>query len=238
MFKSSERFLINNIILNKINIILNNSNYLEVGSGYGNVTDIIKKKSKNLYIFEINKNFFNYLKLKYKKYKKIFLFNEDFLKSKKILSISKSFNFFSSIPFHITNKFIFKIINIRFLLKNIYIIVQEDFYFNKIINKKKYFYYFFNYFFNIKKTIKIKGNCYFPKVKINTILIYLKKKKTDLKLSIFITKNIKYIFCYKNTKFFRKKNKTSVNEYILYILYILKNWKKIFKKNIKSINNI
>ncbi|MGX7586130.1 rRNA adenine N-6-methyltransferase family protein [Candidatus Vidania fulgoroideorum] len=233
MYKSSERFLVNKKILNKIYFSLKKNNYLEVGGGYGNVSDYIIKriKKKTLYIYEVNKKFFIFLKKKYKKNKKVFLYKKNFLKVKDFPKFKEKFNLFSSIPFHITSDMLVKFFKINKITSRLYLIIQEEYFFNKINNKKKYFYYLFNYYFKIIFYFKISGKNYYPKVKKDTLFISIKSKKIfSEKFNIFILKKSKYIFQYKDIKFFRKKKFIYNSEFIIYSMYLYLKRKKIFKE--------
>ncbi|MGX7582744.1 rRNA adenine N-6-methyltransferase family protein [Candidatus Vidania fulgoroideorum] len=229
MYKKCERFLINNNILLKIFSELSFNNFIELGGGYGNISDLILKKTKNFFlIFEKNKKFFKYLKKKYKNFKNVFLLNKDFLKFKNINYKFFRINFFSSLPFNITSKVLNKLLKLNKFFNNIYLILQKEYFIKKINNKKKFFYYLFYIFFNIKKFFFIEGINYFPKVKVETVFLSIKVKHIfNKKFCAFVIKKIKYIFYYKSTKFFVRREKITIKEFLIFSLYL---FNKSFKK--------
>ena len=76
-----QNFLIDKNICEKISKLLNikDNIILEIGPGYGNLTDaLITKKPKKLYLIEKDNNLSIFLKLKYKDHKNIKIINIDF----------------------------------------------------------------------------------------------------------------------------------------------------------------
>ncbi|MGX7577117.1 rRNA adenine N-6-methyltransferase family protein [Candidatus Vidania fulgoroideorum] len=131
---------------------------IEIGSGIGNISKYIYKKAKRTFCIEINNNFFKFLKKKYK------VINIDFLKIK----IIKKSIIFGSIPYNLIKKIISKIIVNLNIIKIIYLIILDKYL--KIIKKK------YSIFFYIKKLYILKNNLFFPKPKVNSILIKLVPK--------------------------------------------------------------
>ena len=106
-----QNFLIDKNILKKISNQTNikSENIVEIGPGYGNLTDyIILKKPKNLILIEKDLLLFNFLKKKYQNKKEIKIINTDVLEFD--FSKLKKIKIISNLPYNISTKIIMKLI--------------------------------------------------------------------------------------------------------------------------------
>jgi len=159
--------------------------FFEVGPGDGEITKEIIKKGAIVIAIEIDYNLFKVLKEKFYLVlnKKLFLFNEDFLKFNiNNLSWSK-FRFFSNLPYHITHSALFKIIENKEKFSDIHIMVQKEVA-NKIIKEKNYLSYLINYHFDVKELLVLPPNAFCPKPKVFSSFLRLLPKNNFLEKSL------------------------------------------------------
>ncbi|BDV02119.1 MAG: ribosomal RNA small subunit methyltransferase A [Candidatus Hepatoplasma vulgare] len=219
-----QNFLID---LNKINEIINNipnldlkgEIFLEVGPGKGALTKEITKRNFVIAI-EIDKKLTDYLKEEIKE--NICLLNLDFLdvNLKKLLKKFEKVNFVSNLPYYISTKIIFKILEEE-KIQNVSVMLQKELV-ERILAKPKTKTYgrlsvSINTFFEIKKEIRVPKECFYPKPKIDSSFIILKKK--DIKID-----KIKYLAFIKEC--FANKRKTLLNS--------LKNSNSIYLNKVKD----
>ena len=103
----SQNFLKDKNISKKITNLakLKNNTVLEIGPGYGFMTDsILVNKPKKLYIIEKDKNLITFLKKKYSDNKKIVIIEGDILKIN--LNKFKDLIIISNLPYNISTKVI------------------------------------------------------------------------------------------------------------------------------------
>ena len=90
-------------IINQTNI--KNKNILEIGAGYGFMTDeILKQEPKSIIIVEKDFNLIKFLNEKYKKFENIVIFEEDILNFD--LSDFKNLTIISNLPYNVSTKII------------------------------------------------------------------------------------------------------------------------------------
>jgi len=162
-----------------------NDIFIEVGPGDGEITKEIIKRGAIVIAIEIDYNLFKVLKEKFYLVlnKKLFLFNEDFLKFNiDNLSWSK-FRFFSNLPYHITHNALFKIIDNKEKFLDIHIMVQKEVA-NKIIKEKNYLSYLINYHFDVKELLVLPPNVFYPKPKVFSSFLGLLPKDNFLEKSL------------------------------------------------------
>ncbi len=201
-------------------------NLLEIGYGNGELTNNIIKFNKNLTSLEID----NYLiKKNKKKNENIKIINIDILKFNLLNFFKKKkkkkIRIFGNIPYSISKKIILKCIKNIKIIKDIHILIQKELLNSLIKNKKRKKYgkwnILINYIFKVKLLMKIKKKYFYPKPKVDSVLIKLKPKKNKFKI-----KKLKYfIYILKNS--FKRKNKKIIN-----------NLKQIINKNILNQLNI
>ena len=229
-----QNFLIDlNIIKKIINLTdVYNKDILEIGPGKGALTDqILKNKPKNLTLIEKDYNLSNTLKLKYKNYKNVKIYNEDILKFNLEDKLKKKTIIFGNLPYNISSQILVKVIKFKKwppkFLSLIFMFQKEmaDRIDGKY-NTSKYgrLSILTNYRLKIINKFNISPNCFFPRPKINSTVI-----------------------CFKpNNKFINKIKNIDNLEKITNILFsgkrkmINKNMNKIFtsKKQINMIKDL
>ena len=179
-----QNFLIDlNIIKKIVNTTpIAGKNILEIGPGKGALTDqILKKQPKSLILVEKDNSLSEYLELKYKKNKKIKIYNKDILKFDLDKKLKENTIMFGNLPYNISSQILVKVIRLK---KNPAKYSALIFMFQKelaerIIGKfgtSKYgrLSILANYKLNILYKFNISSNCFLPKPKVNSTIIYFK----------------------------------------------------------------
>ena len=181
-----QNFLIDENILKKIVsfIKINNKSVLEVGPGTGNLTSyILKKNPKKLLVVEKDKYLAKLLKEKFED--KIILFNDDILKINEKKLYDEKLIVFGNLPYNISTEILAK------WIKNL---DKKNFWFDSLIlmfqkevadrilskfNSSKYgrLTILANWKLDISKICDVKPNCFSPKPKVDSSLLFLKPKK-------------------------------------------------------------
>ena len=108
----SQNFLIDKNISKKIikEIKIKNQLIIEIGPGYGFLTDyILKEKPKKLILIEKDNILFKFLKDKYKNFNEVKIINKDILKVN-LINYKKSI-IISNLPYNISTKIILDLLN-------------------------------------------------------------------------------------------------------------------------------
>ena len=109
-----QNFLIDKNIINKIvkiGEIKKDRTVLEIGSGYGNLTQaIIKMYPKKIYAIEKDEKIANNIIKKFEKSKNINVINEDILKILKKKSLDKNLIIFGNLPYNISSQILASLI--------------------------------------------------------------------------------------------------------------------------------
>ena len=123
----SQNFLIDNNISEKIINLTNitNKEVLEIGPGYGFMTDnILKKKPKKIILVEKDYNLKNFLIKKYKDNKKIVIIENDILKYK--LSDYQNLIIISNLPYNISTKVILYLYKFNKNISEMIFMIQKE----------------------------------------------------------------------------------------------------------------
>ena len=110
-----QNFLIDKNICKKIiNLTLvKNKNILEIGPGYGFMTDeILLRKPKKLYLIEKDEVIFKYLQKKYENNKEVIVINADILNVN--LDGYRDLIIISNLPYNISTKVILNLFNYNY----------------------------------------------------------------------------------------------------------------------------
>ena len=220
-----QNFLIDLNIVKKITSLTNisNKNILEIGPGKGMLTDqLLAQKPKSLILIEKDNILFENLKIKYKKFKQVKIYNDDILKFNLEEKLQKDTIIFGNLPYNISSQILTKIIRIKTNPASFLYLV---FMFQKemaarIIGKYGTPEYgrlsiLTNYKLNILSKFNVSPNCFFPKPKVDsTVLLFKPKNKIKEKI-----KNIESLEKVTNILFSNKRK------------MINKNIKKILKKD-------
>ena len=227
-----QNFLIDkNIIKKIINLTkIKNCNIIEIGAGHGALTnEILKFNPKSFHIIEKDFELFSDLKSKFKNDKRVFVHNTDILEFdlKKILT--KNSIIFGNLPYNISSQILIQIVKIKNLcamVDDIVLMFQKELG-EKIVCKFPTKHYgrlsiISNYKLNVKKKFFVSPNCFFPKPKVNSMVIHFKPKKNSSNI-----KNLNNLEKVTNILFSNKRK------------MINKNIKKLFnKEEINKIKNI
>ena len=185
-----QNFLIDEKILNIITNVtqIKDRNILEVGPGTGNLTSfILKKKPKNFSVIEKDDNLANELKNRFEDQIKII--NKDILQIDETNIFSEKVTVFGNLPYNISTEILTKwIINLNdnFWFDHLVLMFQKEVA-NRIIanfNTSDYgrLSILANWKLNIKKICDIKPNCFSPKPKIDSTLLFFSPKKNFYKI--------------------------------------------------------
>ena len=225
-----QNFLIDKNIIKKITNIINIENkiILEIGPGTGNLTsEILKRKPKKFYVIEKDNNLVSLLSNKFQKnlsiiHKDVLKFDEKFLSPEKIIV-------FGNLPYNISTEILCKwILNLKdeyFWFESLILMFQKEVA-DRIISKfnsKNYgrLSILANWKLNVKKICDIKPECFFPKPKVQSTLLFFSPKTSYFRIKD--PKNLEKI----TRIFFNQRRKM-----------IKKPFNQIFKGNIEICNKI
>ena len=221
-----QNFLIDKNIIKKIIKIGNineNKIVLEIGPGYGSLTESIANlKPKKIIAIEKDKNLSIYLKKKFKDYENIKIINDDILTVIKKNNLEKNIVVFGNLPYNISTKILssFAMLNKWPPWYDELILMFQKEVADRIIAKKNTKEFgrlsvLSNWRFEITKHFDISRNCFFPKPKIISTLLSFKPKKNnhyDLKNPTNLEKITRVLF---------SNRRKMIN----------KNFEKLFKKD-------
>ncbi len=186
-----QNFLIDKNIINKITSIVDieNKSLLEVGPGTGNLTSaLLKKKPKKIYVIEKDNYLASILKKNYND--QIEIINEDILKFNENLLSNEKLIVFGNLPYNISTEILCKwILNLnkkKIWFNNLILMFQKEVA-ERIISKYNSSKYgrlsiLANWRLDIKKITDIKPNCFFPKPKVDSTLLFFSLKKNFFKI--------------------------------------------------------
>ena len=129
----SQNFLVDKNICKKIvnQTSIKNEYILEIGPGYGILTDMILKKTKKIYLIEKDTELSKYLKIKYKSLENIIVINEDILKFD--LNNKEKFVIVSNLPYNVGTKIILYLFQYNDKIKEMIVMLQKKLQKNLII---------------------------------------------------------------------------------------------------------
>jgi len=210
----SQNFLKDKNISKKITNLakLKNNIVLEIGPGYGFMTDsILLNKPKKLYIIEKDKNLITFLKKKYSENKKIVIIEGDILKLN--LNKFKDLIIISNLPYNISTKVILYLFNFnQNILEMVFMIqkeVAEKFDYN--INNMNKYKFLTRIMTCYLRHFEVSPKVFFPqpKVKSTVVKFEFKNKNVDINrandFSDIIFKNVRKKI-YKNLKIKKTEN--------------------------------
>ena len=211
-----QNFLIDSNIIKKIIGLTNvfDKNILEIGPGKGALTDeILKNKPKSLTLIEKDNLLSNELKLKYNDNKKITIYNKDVLKFNFEKKLKKDTIIFGNLPYNIASQILVNIIKFKKWPPKYSCLIfmfQKEMA-DRIVGKygtSKYgrLSILTNYRLSVLNKFKISPNCFFPKPKIDSTVLFLKpnnKIKNKIK-NIENLEKITHVFFSKKRKMINK----------------------------------
>ena len=215
-----------NIVKKIINCTdISGKNVLEIGPGTGVLTnEILKKKPKSLILIEKDNFLSSKLILQFSKNKIVKIYNEDVLKFDFERKLRKNTIILGNLPYNISSQILVKLIKLTkkpLKYMGLIFMFQKEMA-DRIVGKfgtSKYgrLSILTNYRLEILKRFEVSPNCFFPKPKVNSSVLFLKpKKKIFNKI-----KNIENLEKITNILFSNKRKMINKNIY------------KIFKKNKK-----
>jgi len=222
-----------NIIKKIINLTkIYNKDILEIGPGKGALTEqILENKPKSLILIEKDNILSRELKSKYQNNKKITVYNKDILKFNFEEKLKNNSIIFGNLPYNISSQILAKIIKFKKYppkYSALIFMFQKEMA-ERIIGKFSTSKYgrlsiLTSYRLKVLNRFNVSPNCFFPKPKIDSTVLYFKpNKKMPNKI-----KNIENLEKITNILFSNKRK------------MINKNMKKIFNKNqldsIKDLN--
>ncbi len=228
-----QNFLVDRNIVNKIVKIGNinkNKVVMEIGAGYGHLTnEIVNQKPKKILAVEKDKKLSFLLKKKFENIKNIKIINDDILKIIYKKNLDQNIIVFGNLPYNISIKILTSLIMLNKWPPwyDILILMFQKEVADRILAETRTKEFsrltiLSNWRLEIKKHFDISKNCFFPKPKVNSTLLSFKPKKNN---------------------FYKLKNPKNLEE-VTRILFsnrrkmINKNFKKLFKNNIIPAKNL
>ena len=217
-FKKSlgQNFLIDKNIIKKIlkTVKIKNENIIEIGPGRGALTDeILKMDPKKLILIEKDNSLIKELRLRYFGNNRVNIINSDILKFNLENLTNKNYIIFGNLPYNISSQIIVKLIKLKWppIFKNLVLMFQKELG-EKIVGKFPSTNYgrlsiLSNYRLNIINKFLVSPNSFFPKPKVNSMVIHFQPKK---KISYKI-KNIENLEKVTNILFSNKRKMINKN---------------------------
>ena len=228
-----QNFLIDKNIINKIIEIGNinkNKTVIEIGAGYGNLTEaILSMNPKKILAIEKDKKLSLLLIKKFENIKNIKVINEDILDIIKNRNLNNNSLIFGNLPYNISTQILAHLVTLNKWppwYNHLIFMFQKEVA-DRIIakpNTKEFsrLSVLSNWRLDIKKHFNVSNNCFFPKPNVNSTILSFKPKKNN---------------------FFHLKNPKNL-EKITQILFsnrrkmINKNLKKLFKSKLFLLNDL
>ena len=213
----SQNFLKDKNISKKITNLtqLKNMVVLEIGPGYGFMTDnILENKPKKLYIIEKDKSLITFLQKKYSDNKKVTIIEGDILRFN--LNKFENLIIISNLPYNISTKIILYLFTYnKNILEMVFMIqkeVAEKFDYNiKKMNKYKFLTKIMSFYFRYFE-VSPKVFVPQPKVKSTVVKFKFKKENIDIKKALFFSD---LIFKNVRKKIYKNLNLEKTDNYIL-----------------------
>ena len=185
-----QNFLVDRNILEKIvNVTqITDKTILEVGPGTGNLTSfILKKKPKKIFVVEKDENLANHLEETFKN--RITIINDDILKINESSLFESKVTVFGNLPYNISTEILSKWITNPtedFWFNNLILMFQKEVA-DRIIAKFDTSNYgrlsiISNWKLNVEKICDIKPECFSPRPKIDSSLLFFSPKKDFFKI--------------------------------------------------------
>lgn len=230
--KFGQNFLKDKKILKKIVSLtpLNKDDLvIEIGTGEGDLTEILSKNAKNVITYEIDEDLKDTLESKFVNSNVDIKF-KDFLKTNLKEDINNyvynNIYVIANIPYYITTSIIMKIIDEDINVKTMILLMQKEVGEKLVDSKNSATKIIYDYFFDIKKQFLIKKNLFFPIPKVDSIIL-----EFDRKEYIDINKEKFKNFIYDCFQYKRKTLKNNLKNYNLSEVERLLNLRN------KSLNN-
>ena len=238
-----QNFLIDKNIINKIIKIGNinkNKTVIEIGPGYGNLTEaIIQMKPKKIIAIEKDKKLSHLL---IKKFQNIKVINKDILDIIKNKNLNNNSLVFGNLPYNISTQILASLITLNKWppwYDHLIFMFQKEVA-DRIIakpNTKEFsrLTVLSNWRLDIKKHFDVSKNCFFPRPKVNSTIISFKPKKNNF----FHLKNPKNLETVTQVLFSnrRKMINKNLNKLFKAKLFLLNELNIDSKKRPEELNN-
>jgi len=189
-----QNFLIDKNIIKKITNLtkVKNRNIIEIGPGKGALTDeILKGNPKSLSIIEKDFKLFKQLLSKYSDKNNVNVINGDILKLDLDKIGKKNSVIFGNLPYNISSQILIKILRLKKwppFFDDLILMFQKELG-DKIIGKYLTSNYsrlsiLSNFKLKLSEKFRVSPNCFFPKPKVNSLVLhFVPKKKTLFKIN-------------------------------------------------------
>lgn len=202
-----------------------NNLVIEIGPGSGALTKELLKKVDRAILYEVDTRLEKILNKELSTFVNYELIFDDFLNRDVNKDISKydfdNLYIVANLPYYITTPIITKIINDKIPTNEIVIMIQKEVAdrFSAKPGSKEYgqITVFLNYFFDIDNVCNVSKNCFFPKPKVDSAVIKMKRKESNDYIKNFD------VFNRLVKDSFRFKRKTIKNNLVGYDLDIINN---------------
>lgn len=202
-----------------------NNLVIEIGPGAGALTKELLKKVDRAILYEVDTRLEKILNKELSTFVNYELIFDDFLNRDVNKDISKydfdNLYIVANLPYYITTPIITKIINDKIPTNEIVIMIQKEVAdrFSAKPGSKEYgqITVFLNYFFDIDNVCNVSKNCFFPKPKVDSAVIKMKRKESNDYIKNFD------VFNRLVKDGFRFKRKTIKNNLVGYDLDIINN---------------
>jgi len=227
-----QNFLIDKNIISKIIEIGNidkNKSIMEIGPGYGNLTEvIISMKPKNIFAIEKDKELSVLLKKKFQNKKNIKIINEDIFNIIKNNS-KNNLLVFGNLPYNISTQILASLITLKKWPPwyNLLIFMFQKEVADRIIakpNTKEFsrLSVLSNWRLEIKKHFDVSKNSFFPRPKVNSTILSFRPKRNNF-INLKNPKNLEKV-----TQILFSNRRKMIN----------KNLKKLFKSKLYLLNDL
>ena len=191
----SQNFLIDKNISRKIveQTQVNGRYILEIGPGYGFLTDsILEKNPKKIYLIEKDHNLKKILIKKYKNNKKVNIIGDDILSTS--LDKFKNLIIISNLPYNISSKVILYLFSYKNNIHEMIFMIQKEmaFKFDYKLPKMNKYKFLTRVVSNYTRCFDISSKVFFPKPKVNSTIVKFKfnKKNIDLNKANYFSNKI------------------------------------------------
>ena len=223
----SQNFLKDKNISNKIinQVSIKNKVVLEIGPGYGFMTDdIVVKKPKKIYLIEKDHNLIKILKEKYKKNDKIIIIEKDILKFE--LSKFQNLIIVSNLPYNISTKIILYLFKFNKNISEMVVMLQKEvaLKFDYNLPKMNKYKFFTRIVSDFSRCFDVSKNVFLPIPKVTSTVVKFSFKQKNInfikanKFSNLIFKNLRKKISnnlksnIKNELFNKRVNQLSIND--------------------------
>ena len=191
----SQNFLIDKNISKKIvdQTIVKGNEILEIGPGYGFLTDsILERNPKKVYLIEKDNNLKKKLIEKYKNNKRVNIIGDDILSTN--LSDFKNLIIISNLPYNISSKIILYLFSYKNNIYEMIFMIQKEMSlkFDYKLPKMNKYKFLTRILSNYNRCFDVSSKVFFPKPKVKSTIVKFKfnKKYIDLKKANYFSAKI------------------------------------------------